>query len=505
VSQGRQLARDAGDDVGREVELKFDIEPGGASRIGRIEPLADTASTQNDFETLYFDTVDGALRGAGYSLRIRRSGDRYVRTIKRKKASAAGLFDREEWEEEVPDFTLRAESLKGTPLRRWVARAGGGEILAVVRSEVRRSAWQLLHRGSRIEVVLDRGRIVAGAAEARIDELELELLRGRPSALFDLAQLIAAKVPLRLGVLSKSERGHALAEGSLARFAKAEPAVLEPPLSEADAFRAWAYACLRHFRLNEIVLLQRPDAEALHQARVALRRLRSVLSFFRPTLRGKEYQEVREALRWFARHFGDARNLDLLLARLKQGGCDPALLAPLDEAHQRAYRRVSRALRSARARALFLRLVLWIETGGWRRHERAGDDFHALAAARLDKGWKRVAKKARHFGKLEPAERHELRIAVKAMRYSAEFTVPLYAAKPVSTQRDRFVSALKTLQDRLGEANDAWTAETLAAGYSEPLRSAIAGAHSEKEVRVILGAAVKALERAEAAAGYWRE
>ncbi len=491
--------------MGREVELKFDIEPGGAARIARIEPLAGTASTQNDFETLYFDTADGALRRAGYSLRIRRSGDRYVRTIKRKKASAAGLFDREEWEEEVPDFTLRAESLKGTPLRRWAGRAESGEILAVVRSVVRRSAWQLRHRGSRVEVVLDRGRIFAGDAEARIDELELELLRGRASALFDLAQLIAAKVPLRLGVLSKSERGHALAEGSLARFAKSEPAVLEPPLSEADAFRAWAYACLRHFRLNEIVLLQREDAEALHQARVALRRLRSVLSFFRPTLRGKEYQEVRDELRWFARHFGDARNLDLLLARLKQGGCDPALLAPLEEAHRRAYRRVSRALRSTRGRALFLRLVLWIETGGWRRHERAGDDFHALAAARLDKGWKRVARKARHFGKLDPAERHELRIAIKAMRYSAEFAAALYAAKPVSTRRDRFISALKALQDRLGEANDAWTAESLAAGYPEPLRSAIAGAHSENEIRVTLAAAAKALARAQAAAGYWRD
>jgi len=491
--------------VGREVELKFDIEPGGAGRIARSEALAGATGERTRYETLYFDSIDGALRRAGYSLRIRRSGDRYVQTIKRKKASSAGLFVRQEWEEEVPDFTLRADALKRTPLRRWAARAEAGEILPLIRSEITRSAWQIRHRGSRIEVVLDRGRICSGDSDAPIGELELELIRGRPSALFDLARHFGELAPLRIGVLSKSERGYALAEGRLDHNVKAERAALTPPVTEAAAFAAVAFACLRHFRLNEIVLLVREDPEALHQARVALRRLRSAMKLFRPTLHGKQEKELREELRWFARHFGDARNLDLLLARLEADKVEEAVLAPLRDAHAKAHRRIARALRSARARAMFLELIQWIETGGWRGHERASHDLADLAVRQLEKNWKRVAKKARDFDEQGPEERHELRIAIKAMRYSAEFLAPLYGDRPVAARRDKFIGALKTLQDGLGDLNDAWTAEQMAKGLPGRLRDAIVAAHPPRESKKALAAASKALDRADAAAGYWRE
>ena len=491
--------------MGREIELKFDIEPGVAGRIARSEALASTTGDRTRYETLYFDTADGALRRAGFSLRIRRSGDRYVQTIKRKKASSAGLFVRQEWEEEVADFTLRADALKRTPLRRWAARAGGGEILPLIRSEITRNAWQIRHRGSRIEVVLDRGRICSGEKDAPIGELEIELIRGRPSALFDLACSFGEKAALRLGVLSKSERGYALAEGRLGRAAKAERPALTPPVTEAEAFATIAYACLRHFRLNEMVLLERDDPEALHQARVALRRLRSAIKLFRPTLHGKDEHKLRGELRWFARHFGEARNLGVLLERLESARIDEAVIAPLREAHAKAHRQIARALRSKRARTLFLELILWIETGSWRAGPRASEDLAGLAVEQLEKRWKQVAKRARDFDLQGAEERHELRIAVKAMRYSAEFLAPLYADKSVAARRDKFIGALKTLQDGLGDLNDAWTAEQMAKGLPGRLREAIVAAHPPRESRKALAAAFKALDRADAAAGYWRE
>ena len=420
--------------MARERELKFDIEAGGAGRIARLEPLAGTTPARSDYETLYFDTADGALRRAGFSLIIRRSGDRYVQTIKRKKASSAGLFDRQEWEEEVPDFTLRAEVLKRSALKRWATKAESGEIVPAIRSTIARSAWQVRHRGSRIEVVLDQGRIGNGV-EADVDELELELIRGRATALFDLAGRFAEKVPLRLGVLSKSERGFALSEGRLGHATKAEPTALDSGMSEGDAFRAIAFACLRHVRLNEIVLLERQDAEALHQARVALRRLRSALPLFRKTVRDGDHKRLRGELRWFARHFGDARNLDLLLERLDSAGHDEDLLAPLREAHEKAHRRVTRALRSKRARTLFLHLVRWLETGAWRGGLRAGRPITGLAMTQLERRWKRVLKRARDFDSLDAPARHALRIAVKEMRYSAEFLAPLHATTPAALRR----------------------------------------------------------------------
>ena len=494
----------AGGGVGREIELKFDIEPGGAGKVAKTAALADVSADKARYETLYFDTADGAVRKAGYSLRIRRSGDRYVQTIKRKKASSAGLYVRQEWEDEVPDFTLRAEVLKRGPLKRWAARAEAGELLPLIRSEITRSAWQIRHRGSRIEVVLDRGRICAGDKEAPIGELEIELIRGRPSALFDLARTLAEKAPVRIGVMSKSGRGYALAEGRLGQAAKAEPIIMALPLTEAGTFAAIAHACLRHYRLNEIVLLARDDREALHQARVALRRLRSAIKLFRPTVDGREEERLRAELRWFARHFGEARNLGVLLERLEKAECDEATIAPLRVSLAKAHRRVARALRSKRARALFLDLMLWIETGSWRDQDRATQDLGPLAVEQLDKGWRRVAKRARNFDEQKPEERHKLRIAVKAMRYSAEFLAPLHKDKAIAGRRDRFINALKKLQDELGELNDAWAAEQMAEDLPGNLREAIAAAHPERESKKVQAAAAKALKRAEDMSGYWR-
>ncbi|MEA3045859.1 MAG: triphosphatase, partial [Sphingomonadales bacterium] len=79
-----------------EVELKFDVEPASVARLRAAPVLAAAEARSEDSESLYFDTADGALRGAGVSLRVRRSGGRIVQTAKRKKSNAAGLFVREE-------------------------------------------------------------------------------------------------------------------------------------------------------------------------------------------------------------------------------------------------------------------------------------------------------------------------------------------------------------------------------------------------------------------------
>ena len=175
-----------------------------------------------------------------------------------------------------------------------------------------RTTWRLHYGGSDIEVVLNEGRVRADGASAPLIELELELKRGRAVDLFALAASIDESAPLRLGLMSKNERGYALAAGELGRPAKAEPVRLDAAMSDGAAFRAVALSCLRHFRRNEIALLAGRDAEALHQARVALRRLRTALTLFRHAVRGKPYREVREGLRWLAGRLGEARNLDVL-------------------------------------------------------------------------------------------------------------------------------------------------------------------------------------------------
>jgi inorganic triphosphatase YgiF len=484
--------------VSDEVELKFDVEPASVAQLRATPILAAAAAHSHDSESLYFDTQEGALRRAGISLRVRRSGGRNIQTAKRKRGNAAGLFVREEWEAEVPRFDLDLDAFAPALVRRLLGKADRGALKPLVRTRFTRTAWQIEHRGSLIEVVLDEGMVSAGRRKTPLIELELELKRGKPAALFDLAEEIGRAAPLRLGMLSKNERGYALAEGWLGRPAKADPVRLDPEMSEADAFRAVASACLRQFRLNEIALLAARDPDALHQARVALRRLRSALTLFRHTVRGKDYQYLREELRWFAGQLGEARNLDVLLgpdAPLPFGD-DAGLRAALQAERDAAYDRVMAAIESERARALVLRLALWLELGGWRFKPRTDGNVRALATHQLERQWRKVRRHGAELGRLDPEAEHRLRIDIKKLRYAGEFLASLYTARVEAGRCKSFIAGLKELQERLGIANDhriaGAVAARLAPGVALP---------SLPELNV--KAAEKAFRRASAAAGYW--
>ena len=480
-----------------EVELKFDVEPASVASLRATPILAAAPAQSHDSESLYFDTPDGKLRKAGISLRVRRSGGRNVQTAKRKRGNAAGLFVREEWEAEIPRFGLDLDAFRPALVRRLLGKAERGALKPLVRTRFTRTSWQIDHKGSRIEVVLDEGTVSAGRKRTPLIELELELKKGKPAALFELAEEIGRAAPLRLGTLSKSERGYALADGRLGRPAKADALRLDPEMSEADAFRAIASACLRQFRLNEFALLGGRDPDALHQARVALRRLRSALTLFRHAVRGKDYQHLREELRWFAGQLGEARNLDVLLGEEAPPpfDSDPGLRAALKTEREAAYDRVMAAIASERARALVLRLALWLELGSWRFRPRADDPVRALATHQLERQWRKVRRNGAGLGRLDADAEHQLRIDIKKLRYAAEFLASLYGGEQAGRSR-RFIDALKALQERLGLANDRRIANAVAARLAP-------GAELPSAPELPSGPAEKAFRRASAAAGYW--
>jgi CHAD domain-containing protein len=119
-----------------------------------------------------------------------------------------------------------------------------------------------------------------------------------------------------------------------------------------------------------------------------------------------------------------------------------------------------------------------------------------------------VARRGAKIATLDAAALHNLRIDVKKMRYSAEFTAALYeTGDGKSGDGGRklvlFLEALRLLQDRLGEIQDVESARGLAGalklGADE--RKAVAKAAGGGEEA--LGAAAEAFAGAEAAAGYW--
>ena len=117
------------------------------------------------------------------------------------------------------------------------------------------------------------------------------------------------------GALAKSGRTFALAGGYEPSSFKAEPIDLKPTMPAAEAFQTVARACIRQFRLNEPILIASRSAEPLHQARVAIRRLRSALSLFEPIVADQQYGRFKRSLRDLSHKLGDARDLDVYIAR----------------------------------------------------------------------------------------------------------------------------------------------------------------------------------------------
>ena len=232
-----------------EIELKLEVDPKSAALIKRLPLLASAPRQQAKQLSIYYDTAKGALRKHGYSLRVRKSGSGFVQTVK-STSEDAGLFSREEWEWPVDSIEPDLARLHGLPLEP-LARSGKlRKIHPVVRTDVRRTSWRIEAGQSAIQIDLDEGDIGAGKRNQPICELELELLTGEAGELLRIAREIAGQIPVRIGVLSKAERGFALAAGKLDKVHKAGTVAVEADMTIAEAFTVIANDCLQHYRLN---------------------------------------------------------------------------------------------------------------------------------------------------------------------------------------------------------------------------------------------------------------
>jgi inorganic triphosphatase YgiF len=435
--------------LAQEVELKLDLTPEAADALVGSDLLpADPSVAQ--LRSVYFDTEGQDLRAAGFTLRIRKTGEQRVQTVKAADASSAGLFARPEWEQPVGDDVPLLDDT--TPLKTLLgtSRENLGPVFEVT---VERRTWMVSSGDAEFELALDRGEVVAGDRRTPVCEIEAELKHGSPAALFSFARRIDAVAPLRLGVLNKAERGYRLL-GPACRAVKAEPVVLAPEMTAAAAFRHIAGACLRQFRLNE-ALLDHRNGEAVHQARVALRRLRSAFTIHKAIAMDDQFDRLSDELRWLAAELGPARDLDVLIARCDAGDVRDRL----ERARKQAYEDAATTLASSRTRGLMLDLSQWIACGDWLTLSSAAEareqPVRDFAASALDRFRRKVRKGGRGLGDLDDVARHEVRKDAKKLRYAAQFFASLFDTKRQKRRHGRFLETLEDLQEKLGELNDA--------------------------------------------------
>lgn len=439
--------------LAQEIEIKLELEPADVPLLFQEPPFAraETHSTQQ--VTFYYDTPKTVLKKHGLTLRVRETGGRFIQTIK-SGTQAAGLISRDEIEYEVTDMAPNFGPLGEHPVRELLEDAEP-LLSPVLRSDVIRTTTVLERSGTRIRLDVDTGMVGARGRTDEFAEVELELLGGTTAGLIIAARRLSEHVPVRLGVLTKAERGFRLAQGRFGKVSKASTVDVHHSMTVAEAFEVIVHACLKHYRLNEPLVIRESKAEALHQCRVAMRRLRAAFSMFKPAVEDIEFQHLRHELRWFTSQLGEARNLDVYLRR----DLTTEERARSAEQRERAYVLVADAMNSHRFRRLLIDIVGWTAIGTWRNAKSASRPVLTFANARLDKLWHSVATAGRDIAAMDESMRHGLRIQVKKMRYAVEFLHGLYPNEKKAQRQ--FAAAIEALQESLGKLNDIATARVL--------------------------------------------
>ncbi|HEV8291114.1 MAG TPA: CHAD domain-containing protein [Tepidisphaeraceae bacterium] len=191
-------------------------------------------------------------------------------------------------------------------------------------------------------------------------------------------------------------------------------------------------------------------AAPVHQARVATRRLGSVVDLVQPWLRKSRHRKIQERLRELRRRLAGIRDLDVMLGRLKQYRGE----------HAGAVRWLEEQLQEQRSKAR-KKLTRFRRTDQWRGAELA----KALGKSRSRIGpalSKTIRRNFNHFSKSADAlvksgrhrrrrltDVHELRISGKEIRYTLEFTAAIGARLP-----KQIGQRLKQIQDELGAWHD---------------------------------------------------
>lgn len=454
-----------------ETELKLRLPAGAEVALRQAAPLNSVRSRTVQLDATYFDTAARLLQSHGMALRLRRAGRYWVQTLKASAAVRGGLSTRPEWETPatVRQRTPRVDltRLRGTPLPALLARhRATRKLVPVFRTRFARTLWEIDFKSSRIEVALDRGRIEARVAGRRavepISEVELELKAGRAKDLIALALRLAGRGARSLALVplirSKAERGHCLAAGAPPASTKASARGfvdhLERDMSSGAALRAIMAHGLNVLLANTERLHEVHDPEFVHQARVALRRMRSALRLL--DRRHEDFPEsLAGELRWVGQTLGAARDWDVFVESTL-----PALTAaathspglPMDTALRRAQHQRDRthteavaALSSARFARTALRLQGWTLTAAPKGHP-----LRRLARPVLAKAHKRLFDAAQFFAALSAARRHRVRILAKRLRYALDVMSVALPTEPT----EHYLKALADLQDVLGELND---------------------------------------------------
>jgi triphosphatase len=453
-----------------EIEVKLRIDPEDTAKIRRsrwwreLEPVGH----RHSLHSIYFDTNDWLLRDRGISLRARTDGKTIVQTVKMADG-ASDPVSRREWEALVPDPVPDPSLVIDPALPQAFRKLTSADLHPVFDVVVKRETRRLESERAKIDVSLDEGAVIASQDREQVHEIELELVTGGLEQLFTEARRLSDAANGRLHGRAKADVGYALAGTDRRHWSRAAKLSLTPDMTAGESFQLIVRNAFSHLTANDDCARLNLHVEGVHQCRIALRRLRSAFKIYGPLLRRKRVETIEEEVRWLGKILGMARDLDVLQTDLLEPAIEALgeaeqlapLMATLKAKKAEAYAQVGEALASARYRHLLIDLCALghISDGGKARDGRAGLDqpLADFASSALSRVHQRLLKRGRGFETLSKADRHEVRITLKKLRYAVDFFGGVFDEQGKS----KFFKKLAKLQDDLGGMNDVAVAESM--------------------------------------------
>jgi CHAD domain-containing protein len=336
--------------------------------------------------------------------------------------------------------------------------------------------WRLLNADDKtvVRAYVDQARTAENGSGPLPGRIRLAAVRGYDAQAARVARLLA-----EAGLVPDSTpEFDLLLRGGLVRLPGYAPSdmSLHPGQDAAVALAGQLLGLWQTIEINVPGVVGDVDTEFLHDLRVAVRRTRSMLKLAGDVLPEDTTARFAPEFKWLGDLTTPVRDLDVLLLDF------PDMVAGLAEAHsddltplrehlsrERARQRrvLVRGLRSARvadlATAWRAALTPLTRPGSSGRRSAAGIDTQTLAAQRIARAWRRVARRARRVTPDSPPSLlHDLRKRCKELRYVLELTADVCRPEP----HRALLTDLKALQDRLGEFQDAEVHRDAIRGYA---------------------------------------
>jgi triphosphatase len=443
-----------------QIEWQFDAVDLRAVQRRLEEPTdlqIDSARNESHVD-LYLDTHDRRFHRAGYSLRIRRAA-----RARRAETTLAALDETAELTEQLADAEpatlLAASNGVGERVR---AVAGKQPLLILFEVRTRRRLLTLQVDGvERAAIVLDTTTIRSAehSSPTHIRRVEIELLEDALPVVGPFVAHLEAACGLQPAGLSKYDAGLLSADLRPPRAETFGETVVAPDAAIGDVALAVLRRNFAEMVAKEPSTRLGDDIEALHDMRVATRRLRAALSLFADVL-PPGAPRFREELGWVADALGGVRDLDVQLEQLDGWMSEvpdvdrvalSSLRALLAEERSEARAAMLEALDSRRYEVLVGRFGRWLRARRRLGSGPAGVPARAVAPDLLEGSYDRLRARAERIDSgSEPSELHRLRIRGKRFRYALEFLVDVYPGhmRPL-------IKRMVVLQDVLGRHQDA--------------------------------------------------